>query len=236
LDEKPVPQARFASLDAPLSDAKILAALKKDFAEWAFREGKATVRANESLKVYAGPDVSPADFRQMCSEAARDQRDAETKKVSDAFDRKVDALQEKLSREQRELEQDESRLSQRRLEEMGTHAENVLGMFLGKRSSRRVSSSLTKRRMTADASAEVKESETAITDMQKQLAALEKEKAQAIEEVEQRWGEIASQIDEITVAPLKKDVSIELFGVAWFPYHLIQTGDQLRELPGFGAD
>jgi len=24
--------------------------------------------------------------------------------------------------------------------------------------------------------------------------------------------------------------------VAWFPYHLIQTGDQLRELPAFGAE
>lgn len=236
LDDHPAPQSRFAPLDVPLSDAKIMASLEKDFADWAFRTGKITIRANESLKVYAGPAISAAEFRQMCAEAAKKGRDAEQNKVAEAFDRKIAALQEKLKREQRELEQDETRLSQRRLEEMGTHAENVLGLFLGRKSSRRVSSSLTKRRMTADADAEVKESKEAIADMQKQLAALENEKAKALEEVEQRWGDLASQVDEITVASLKKDVSIELFGVGWFPYHLVQTGEQLLELPAYTAD
>jgi hypothetical protein len=33
---------------------------------------------------------------------------------------------------------------------------------------------------------------------------------------------------------LKKDVSLDLFGVAWFPYHLVQVGAELVELPGYG--
>ncbi len=46
LDERPAPEARFAALDPPLNDAKILSALQRDFEDWAYREAKAIVRAN----------------------------------------------------------------------------------------------------------------------------------------------------------------------------------------------
>jgi hypothetical protein len=145
-------------------------------------------------------------------------------------------LQDKLDREERELEQDQSRLSSRRLDEIGSAAETVWGLFGGRKSSRRISSSLTKRRMTADASASVKESKEAIADLQAQIADLEKEKAQAIAEVDKRWGDIASQSEEITIPALKKDVNVELFGVAWFPYYMVQVGSQAREIPAYGAE
>jgi hypothetical protein len=236
LDDNPTPQARFTSLEVPLSDAKTLNTLQRDFADWAFRAAKVTVHTNEELKVYAGPETSQGEFRQLCTKAARDQHEAEVEKVSDSFAAKLKSLQDKLDREERELEQDQSRLSSRRLDEIGSAAETVFGLFGGRKSSRRISSSLTKRRMTADASASVKESKEAIADLQAQIADLEKEKAQAIAEVDKRWGEIASQSDEITIPALKKDVNVELFGVAWFPYYTVQVGGQQREIPAYGAE
>jgi len=236
LDDQPAPQARFSGLEAPLSDAKTLNALERDFADWAFRLAKVTVQANEELKVYTGPETSQGEFRQLCAQAARDQHEAEAEKVADRFAAKLKSLKEKLDREERELEQDQSRLSSRRLDELGSAAETVFSLFGGRKSSRRISSSLTKRRMTSDASADVKESKEAIADLQAQIADLEQEKAQAIAEVDQRWGEIASQRDEITITPLKKDVNVELFGVAWFPYYVVQAGGQMREIPAYGTE
>ncbi len=234
LDEAPDPQARFAPLEAPFSDARLLSALEKDFLDWAFRTCQVSVRSNEALKLYAGPEVTPAEFRTLCADAARQGRDAEARKVAAAYEKRLEALQEKLAREERELSEDETELSQRKMEEMGTHAENIFGLFTGRKSSRRLSSSLTKRRLTAQAKADVEESREAIKDLQKQIAALEKEKAQALEEVNNRWGEIANQVSEITLSPLKKDVLLDLFGVAWMPYHLVQIGQQVEELPGYG--
>ena len=109
------------------------------------------MRANEALKVYHGPEVSQAEFREECAEAAREGRDAELKKVEATYEKKIADLQLKLSREQRELDADKSELSQRRMEEVGTHAENVLGLFMGRRSTRRLSSSMTKHRMAEQA-------------------------------------------------------------------------------------
>ena len=226
-------QALFAELEAPLTDARLIAALEKDFVEWVYRTSQVTVKANEALKLYAGPETSPADFRTRCAEQARKGRDEQAKKISDAFDRKIEAIQTKLEREERELAQDQSELSQRKMEELGTAAENILGLFGGRKSSRRLSSSLTKRRLTSQAKADVDESVDAIAGYKKQIADLEKEKNQALAELDQRWGELASQVDEIPLTPQKKDILLELFGVAWMPVYKISSGSQILELPGF---
>lgn len=235
MDDHPIPQTSFASLEMPLTDAKALAALKKDFLDWASRTSQVVVRANEALKIYVGPEVSPAEFSKRCTEAARKGREAEIKKVSTPLDNKLKALQDKLTREERELAQDQAELSQRKTEQLGTDIENVLGLFGGRKSSRRLTTSLSKRRMTEQAKAEVEESVQTIADYKKQIAELEREKAQAIEEINRRWSDIANQTSEIPITPLKKDVLLDLFGVAWFPYYQVEVGQEVIELSGFKA-
>ena len=236
LDDEPAPQARFATLEAPFTDGKAIAALEKDFLDWAYRTSQVTVRANEPLKVYAGPELSGAEFRNLCAETARQGRDEEFRKLAATFDKKIEALQAKLEREERELDQDQTELSQRKMEELGTLGENVFGLFGGRKSSRRLSSSLSKRRMTAQAKADVEESVDTIAGFKKEITELEKAKAQALEEANTRWSELANELTEIPVTPLKKDVLMDVFGVAWFPYHLVQSGDQVTELPGYGQE
>jgi hypothetical protein len=170
----------------------------------------------------------------MCAEAARQMRDDEIDKVEDSFEKKLDRIEERLRREERELKEDEADLAQRRLEEYGTHAENVFALFTKR--SRRMSTSLTKRRMTEKAKADVEESEDAIEEFKEQIADLERELNDAIEEVQAKWAEIADDMEEIPVHPYKKDIMIDLFGVAWFPFHLVEVDSRTVELPGFGNE
>ena len=66
MDPAPDPQARFAAPDGPISDVRLLAALHKDFADWAYRTSKVIVRANSTLGVFATPEVTQADFMKAC--------------------------------------------------------------------------------------------------------------------------------------------------------------------------
>ena len=168
----------------------------------------------------------------MCSNEAREKRNAELRKVSATFKTKLDRLEDKLQRESRELDEDRAEYSQRRMEEMGTHAENVLGLF-SRRRSRKLSSSLSKRRMTQKAKADIDESLDAIEDIEADIAELQNEQNEVLEEIKERWGEIANESEEIGVLPYKKDISIDLFGVAWFPYYVAQIDEQMMELPGY---
>lgn len=236
VENSPAPESRFAILPAALADAKLIAALQKDFTDWAYRTTTVKARANEALKIYAGPDVSQAEFIKACSEAARAARDEEIEQVAGKIDRKIEALQSKLSREERELRADESELSQRKMEELGTHAENVFGFLGGSRSSRRVSTSLTKRRLTAQAREDVEESLEAIDEYKEQMAQLEKERAEVTGEINSRWGNLVNNISEITVNPRKSDVHVILFGVAWAPQYIVEVGGRTMELPAFGAE
>ena len=131
----------------------------------------------------------------------------------------------------RELNQDEDELSQRRMEEFGTAAENIIGL-LGKRR-RRLTTSLTKRRLTSQARANVDESKQAIADYQRQIETLAKEKQQAEQQVNEAWAKKVDDVTEVTVTPLRKDLLLDLFGMVWSPYFVIKSGNQTIELPAF---
>ena len=230
----PAPSSRFGTIDAPLNDARLMSALEKDFADWVYRTSSVQARANDALKVYAGPDVSRAEFMRACADAASKKRDAEIAKESAKFDRQLRTLKDRKSREERELREDEEELSHRKWEEAGTHLENIFGG--GKRARRRVSTSLSKRRLTEKAKADVEESIDAIQDYEDQIAELMERREEAIEAINDKWGHVVNDISEVTVSPRKTDVFVDLFGVAWVPYYVVQTGAETIDVPAFGEE
>lgn len=236
LDTNPAPSTRFSSIDAPLNDVKLMTALQKDFTDWVFRNSAVKARANQALKVFAGPDISQAEFMKACADAAREARDAEIAKKTATLDRQLKTLEDKLAREERELREDEAELSHRKVEEAGTHLENLTGLFGGRRKSSRLSSSLTKRRMTEQAKSEVEESLDAIDQFKARLKELERRREEVMAEINDRWGRMVNEITEVTIAPKKTDVFVKLFGVAWMPYYIIKSDADTFELPAFGAE
>ena len=139
---------------------------------------------------------------------------------------------DRIEREQQELEQDEAELSSRKMEEYGTYAETVISLFGGRK--RRLSTSLSKRRMSAKAKADVKESRVAIEGFKEDIENLKEQRDEALEGIQEKWLEIIEDVEEIPVAPYKKDVLLDMYGIAWMPYHLVSIGEKLEELPGYG--
>ncbi len=234
VESSPAPQAHFFTLDAPMNNSKQMKGLENDFCDWLYRTLTVTARANAALKIYAGPDVSQADFMKACAESAREARDAEIEKQKTQFERKIKTIENRLMREERELREDESELANRKLEELGTHFENIFG---GRsRSRRRISTSLSKRRMTEQAKADVEESKDAIEEYESQIEDLKEEMEQTVQEISDRWGDVVSDVEEISVRPTKTNIFVELFGVAWMPHYLVESGGQTIELPAFGRE
>jgi hypothetical protein len=225
------PQALFAELGEPFTDARLMASLENEFAEWLYRQARLTIRSNEALGVFAGPDDAPEEFQRRLGEAATRGRQEEAEKLVRTFDRKLETLEERLEREKHELREDESEHSHRKQEEALSHGETLFGIFSKRR--RSLSKSLTKRRLTAKAAAEVEESRDAVEALQKEIGELEEEKAGALKELTMRWDQLATQVQELEVVPLKKDIAVELFGVLWRPYYVVVAGGRQLELAGY---
>ena len=235
VETMPAPGARFSGMESPLNDAKMMTALQKDFNDWLFRNTEVTARANLALKIFAGPDVTQAEFMKECADAARDARDAEIAKKTAALEKKIKSIEDKLFREERELQQDQSDLQNRNLETGISGAETIAGILgLGRKKS--ISTSVSKYRMAQNAREEVRESEEAISQFKRDLADLERQRESVVGEINNRWGSVVNEISEVAVKPKKTDIFVQYFGVAWKPYYIVQVGDETMELPAFGAE
>ncbi|MFQ5408491.1 MAG: hypothetical protein ACE5FI_08755 [Anaerolineales bacterium] len=226
--------ASFDELDALLTDAKKVRPLEKDFVDYIYNSAALTLMSNPKLGVVAKPGTSRAQFRQMCSEAAREAYDNAADKLSEKFEKKIDRIKDKLAREERELSEDEAELRARKIEEFAKHGETLLNLISGRRSRSGVSSSLSKRRMTAKAKADVEESLEAIEEYSEDLKELQAELEEALEDLNDQWADVAEEIEELRITPLKKNISVDLFGVAWQPHWLVEIDGEVVELPAFG--
>ncbi len=235
VDTTAVPSARFGTLDSPLNESKLMTSLQKDFTDWVYRNSTVKARANQALKVFAGPDVSQAEFMKACAEAARDARDAEIEKKNAVIDRQIKTLEDKLAREERELEMDRNELAGRKREEGSNLLEIGAGVF-GVGRKKGITSQFSKNRLTSKAKAEVDESIDAIAQFKRQLADLQKSREETVAEINDRWGRVVGDTTEVTVAPKKADVLVTLFGVAWLPYYIVKTDGGMLELAAFGTE
>jgi len=235
IETAPVTSARFGTIDSPLNDSKLMTALQKDFTDWIFRNSEVTARANTALKVYGGPDVSQAEFMKVCSEAARDARDAELSKKTSVIEKKIRTLEEKRGKEQRELRQDQENLQNRNLEQGANLFELGAGLAgFGRKKS--VTTQFTKQRLAQNAKANVQESVDVIAQYNNDLIALQKERDDMTAEINNRWGNVVNDISEVSIRPKKTDIYVNLFGVAWKPYYIVQSGSETVELSASGAE
>ncbi len=232
LRQLPQQGAFFANMDQlGIESSSVINDLEKDFEEWIYRTQTMTLRINETLGVMAGPEVSDEEFRKMCEEAVEEKKNLEIEEVKDKYEKKLDSLEDKLKREILELEEDKQELSHRRMEEAGKGLENIIGVFAGRR--RSISTSLTKRRMTSKAKADVEESEQEIAEIEQDMKEMEEELADELEEVTERWEDAISEVTIEPVSPYKKNIFIEMFGILWLPHYAFNQDGAWVTVPAY---
>ena len=144
-------------------------------------------------------------------------------------------MEDKLGREERELREDQSDLQNRNIESGANLLELGAGLVgFGRKKS--VTTQFTKHRLAQNAKAEVEESVEAIDQYKKDLTALLRERDDIIAVLNDRWGSVVNEISEVSIKPKKTDIYVNLFGVAWRPFYIVQAGDETIELSAFGAE
>lgn len=231
LQTQPESDARFAPLESPLTDGKLLASMQRDFLDWIFQTGEIRILANPTLKQYAVPGQDRDQFINLCRQTAQTGQQADMGQLNARLKTKREALQQKIAKEERELADDKADLKMRSVEEAGAGLTTVLGLLGGKK--RSINSNLTKRRMTANAKADVEESEQALAEMKKQLEEIDKELEEQARIIAEKWAKIAEDITEIPVLPKKADIFLDVFAIAWKPVYQVEVNGDVAELPAW---
>lgn len=223
--------ARLLPLPPSLATARGLSSLQKDFIDWIYQTGTIYLRANELLKVYAGPGVSAEAFRRQIEDALRMGLQGDIDKIAARYDEKLQALSTKIERQQRVADRRQEAADQRQSELNATNLAMLTSVFTRRKPSRSTTNS--KQRLTREAKNEFNEAKKALDALQAQWKALAGERSGAIERARAEWEERANQITQVPVPPMKKDIFVNQFGIAWLPYYQVNNPDGQIELPAY---
>lgn len=235
LHQSALPGAKYTQITGWLADTRLLSQLKQDFADWVYRAATIQVRTIPSLGISAGPEIGDAEFEKMVQKASDKTIQEQLAKLNDAHKKTIAELERKIRRQEQQVESEETKLNQRRLEEVGSAGEVILG-FLGVGRKRSVSSSLTKRRLTSQARQVVEREQGELEDLITLKAELEAEHTRKTTALQQEAAERTDQVSTVPLSPYKKDIFIDLFGIAWCPYYTVIVNGQTRELPAYSAE
>jgi hypothetical protein len=220
LEDEPERNALFGPIPPELSTASKLKALSKDFANYLYDEERLNLQHNPKLKLYSEPGESGKEFKIRAQQVAREHRDAEVDKLRDKYQKKLDRLATRLSREEQELAEDRDEYEGRKSEELLSAGETLVGMLgiFGRRTSRGLSTAARKRRMTTKARADIVESEEEIERLEAEIEEMRLEMEEDAEAIADQWAEVAQEIETYTVKPRRSDVEVRLTALGWAPY------------------
>ena len=229
VDNQPLPDARFLSLPSWLSGSKNAAALEKEFLDWVYRTAGLTLFAHDGLKIYSSPDDTQVTFRKKCEEAARLQLRDQQAKLDSTFNTRLTTLKRKIEKQQSMVDKYENEVSRRRMEELGSAAELAISLFSKRKKS--ISSSLSKGRMTSQAKENLEAANDLLKSLQEEMTALQSEKDAAAARLQDQWAQTVGDFTEVTINPLRKDIYIELSGLAWMPVYVVQAEGKTFQAP-----
>ena len=218
LDRRPEDDAIFSSVPEDLNTKRELTTYGKDFSDWLYHDQRLQLLYNPVLKLYSRPGESERDYKVRMQQTAREKRDDEVDKMRKKYRRELDKLETRLEREERELTEDEADYDARKMEEVVSGAETLAGLFgiFGRR--RSLSSVATKRRMTARAKADIKESKEEIARFQEEMEEVQQTIAEEAERITEEWADTLDHVETYLVKPRRTDIDVDLVALAWLPY------------------
>jgi hypothetical protein len=230
-DRGPEPDALFAPLPGWLSDPKTIKENADDFSDWLYRNSKISILANEKLKLYAAIDEGEAAFLEKCRQQAKAMMEHELDKLEESYKKKMDALEDKVRKQEGEVELREQKVSQHTMDAIGTAGSTIIGMLMGRK--RSLGSSITKTRMTSEAKSMLSREKKELEDMKDEHDKLEKEFDEKQEELAADFEKLALNITTLPYSPKKSDIFLALYGVAWLPYYIFKDGNYTRQVRAF---
>jgi DNA helicase HerA-like ATPase len=209
----------FAALPGRANTAAELKSIGKDLADWLYYNSRLPISVHPKLDIAQDPDESERAFKIRLQQAARERRDAEVDALEEKYEDRIDTLEDRLRKKERELAADEADHAARTQEELLGAGETVFGLLSGRR--RSLSRVASKRRMTRKARLELEETKDEMADIQQDIAELEAELKEAVDEITQMWDETLDNLTTEEVKPRRTDVDVQLVALGWLPSWLI---------------
>ncbi len=229
LETGPLAGAVFEELPAPASDPKNYTSWSREFVDWVYRNEIVELMQSKRFKQVSEPGESERDFRVRLQQNAREERDKELDKLRRKYSSRINTLEERIRRSELTLRNKEDQAKQHKLQTAVSVGATVLGSFLGKSP---ISATTLGRATTAARGAgrisksqeDARRAEENVEAIRQQLQELEEEFKRETDLMNEEMNPLTEELEQFTVKPLKKDILLRAFALAWMPYRRTAAG------------
>lgn len=209
--------ATFVFPEAPIGSKRWFVSAARAVKDAAYRDRTVQVFRNRSLKLYGRVAETREAFVERCRRKADDGADAAVASLRDKFATRIDRAGDQLTRAMEKVEDARLDVETRRQEELLSGAGTVLGVLLGRKNTRSMSTAASKRSMTRKAERRLEAAERKAGDEAEDIDALEADLAEAVADVIARWTEKADDVDTLEIGLEKTDVAVDDPTLVWIP-------------------
>lgn len=183
---------------------------------------RTTMWRNRDLKLASRAGETEAEFRARCDAAAAEGADGAADKLRTKYAARIERAGDALAKARDRVEELQGDVQSRRAQEVVAGAGDVLGMFLGGRTSARgiaraVSGASSRRGMSSRTSQRVESAEHRAAEKEDALAALEADLADELVALDEAWTARAAAVETVEVPLEKSDVTVTDLTVVWVP-------------------
>ena len=195
--------------------------LTKDLNDFLYYNSVLKLKKNIELDIIQNPDESDRNFQIRLLQKSREERDSEVDKLKAKYAKKLDKLEDKLSKLEFDLADDEAEYKARKREELVGAGESVLSIFMGSRRTSRATSIARKRRLTSKAKRKVEETGGDIDRLKEDASKLEAELKKAVDKIVEKYEKISDDLRVVEFKPKRSDAKINSVALAWKPYWIV---------------
>ena len=220
---KPLP---FRLTDAQIGKAAFWKRLETDITDHLTRTRTMQIPVNRDLKVFGRPGETAEAFAQRCYEAASAKADAETAKLRDKYEDKLNRLRTQLQTAQDRTDVLRAQEQGRANEELLSTAGSILGGLLGGRRGRggllgsvlgKAGSAAGRRSRTNAAGERLDAAQNKVRTLEEEVRDIDAELADEVLDIDSRWNETGKRVTNLAVTLERTDVRVTQLVLAWLP-------------------
>jgi hypothetical protein len=207
----------YTPLPEGVASARKLTSAAKDLADWLYNTQTVAITVQPDLGIAQDPDEDVRAFRIRVQQVARERRDAEVDKLQKQYEKQLDAVADRLNRAQQAKSEAAAKAQAKETEKWTNIGESVVGFFVGRRSSRAVSSAASKWNQASQAAMNVQEADQAIAKLQGDQQKLQEELSTQVNAITARWDGVLDTLITEQLKPRRTDVDVKGCMLGWAP-------------------
>jgi len=226
LMSRPEPESYFREVSESINEVKEFKALKESLSDYLYDSSKIKLLYNPILEIYSKPAQNERDFNMILNQAAREKRDEEVDELKKQYKKKIQKLEDRLNKTEATLEKKNATAKMRKQETYISIGESLLGVLLGRRFTRPVSTTMGKYRMGRTASMDAKRIEETVKSLKEEIEEIEDELNKEVTKITEKYDNTLRELEEVIVKPHKGDIEVSSLSLTWVPHWQLTYKDR----------